>query len=54
MFYTKDACILPSATAAALAQRFQQSWAEWEISTGVALTARHADHHAPAMDIAHL
>src|ERR1035441_9217822 len=37
-----------------LAQRLQQSRAEWEIATGATLTAFHADHHAPAVDVAHL
>lgn len=37
-----------------LTQRFQQSRAEREISTGAPLAAFHPDHHAPAVNIAHL
>src|ERR1700733_10224384 len=46
-----DPRLLPSPI---LTQRFQQSRAERQISTGAALAALHADHHAPAVDIAHL
>src|SRR6202007_3154502 len=46
-----DARLLP---APILAQRFQQGRAEWEVSTGATLAALHPDHHAPAVDIAHL
>src|SRR5271155_1746864 len=35
-------------------QGLQQSRAEWQVSTGSALAALHADHHAPTVDIAHL
>jgi hypothetical protein len=37
-----------------LAQRLQQSRAEWEITTAATLAAFHADHHALAVDVAHL
>src|SRR5580698_6290628 len=37
-----------------LAQRLQQSRAEWDIATAPALATFHADHHAPAVDVAHL
>jgi len=46
-----DARLLPPPI---LAQRFQQSRAEWQISTVAALAALDANHHAPAVDIAHL
>ena len=41
-----DARLLP---APILTQRFQQSRAQWQISTGAALAALYADHHAPAV-----
>ena len=37
-----------------LAQRLQQSRAEWDVATAATLAAFDADHHPPAVDVAHL
>ena len=46
-----DARLLP---APILAQRLQQCRAEWDVATAATLATFHADHHAPAVDVAHL
>src|SRR3569833_2086084 len=46
-----DARLLP---APILAQRLEQSRAEWDVATAAALAAFNADQHASAVDIAHL
>src|ERR1700744_4741476 len=37
-----------------LAQRLEQCRAEWDVATTATLATLHADHHAPAVDVAHL